>query len=207
MAVSWHESDALSSDELDAALSYYAESKMINASAQGWSGEFSDSKKMQDFLTKCASLVAHLDRAIGKHTVEVGGLVYSGHGSSIGSIGSLRGSPKNFVGLRYRYPGYISASENVHVANGFVRTGASISSSDRPVRLSIELARGQNILPLSARTGQGAEMEFLLPRQTEFEIVQAEMVRVDGIERGVLSFTLRRTAGSNQSIGSGESKN
>jgi len=41
--------DVLSADELEVAHSYYAESKMLNVSAQGWSGEFTDSKKMQEF--------------------------------------------------------------------------------------------------------------------------------------------------------------
>jgi len=146
---------------------------------------------------KCASLVGHLDRAIRKHVVEIGGLVYSDHGSSIGSIGSLRGSPTNFVGLRYRYPGHIFASEDVQVADSFVRTGASNSNSDRPVRLSIELTKGQNVFPLSSVTGQGAAMEFLLPRRSEFEIIQAEMVKVTGVAPDVLSFTLRPMASSN----------
>ncbi len=190
MPISWKKLEALSTDELDAAHNYYAESKFLNASAQGWSGEFPDSKKLGEFLTKCASLVGHLDSAIRKHVVEVGGPIYSGHGTSIGCIGSLRGSPEKFVGLRYRYPGYISSSEDVEVANNFVRTGASVSRSDCPVRLSIELIKGQNVLPLSSTTGQGAEMEFLLPRQSELEIVHAEMVEIVGIPQSVLSLNL-----------------
>jgi ADP-ribosyltransferase exoenzyme len=189
VAITWTLSSALSTDEMDAALNYYAESKMLNACAQGWGGEFPDSQKLVGFLAKCSTLVRHLDGAIEKHVVEVGGLIHSGHGSSIGCIGSLRGAPNKFIGLRYRYPGYISASEEVSVANNFVRT--SSSNSDCPVRLEIELTKGQNILPLSTTTKQGAEMEFLLPRQSQFEITLAQMVKLDGVAKDVLSLTLR----------------
>lgn len=182
--------DALLPDELSAAHGYYASSKLLNVCVQGWFDEFSDSQKVRKFFDEeMLPLVNCLDGAIAKHTVEVGGTVFSGHGNSIGCIGSLRGEPNSFVGLRYRYPGYISASEDIWVANKFLCN--NLSKSDCPVRLEIELIPGQKVLPLTTATGQGAEMEFLLPRGSEFTITSAAMTAVEGVGNPVLNLKLR----------------
>lgn len=162
---------------------------MLHACAQGLSGDFPDSPRMQAMVAgRAAQLAIQLDSAIRKFALAARATVYSGHGRGFSVVGSLHGDPGKFVGLRYRYPGYISTSSDQGTAENFLRTRASPVGT--PVLLDIKLQEGQNLLPIDVGTGQVGEAEYLLPKGLELEILEAKWANVDGVPQRVLHLTL-----------------
>ena len=142
-------------------------------------------------MAQAAQVATQLDSAIGKLELVDDGVLYSGHGRGFSVIGSLRGNPEQFVGLKYRYPGYISTSSDRGKAENFLRTRAG--GGGTPVLLELRLIRGQHMLPMDVGTGQVGEAEYLLPKNLEFDIVDARWTRIDGVENNALHLVLQRT--------------
>jgi len=178
----------LTAEEREACTIYYQDATMLQACTQGLSGDFDDSPRMLAMIGRAAQAALRLDRAIQKFALSAGATVYSGHGRGSSVVGSLRGNPQQFVGLGYRYPGYISTSWDRAKAENFLRTRASAVGT--PVLLKIRLRQGQNLLPLDVGTGQLGEGEYLLPRTLEFTIIDVTWQNVDQVEQRVLRLTL-----------------
>jgi hypothetical protein len=180
--------EQLTEPERGACTDYYADATFLHACAQGWSGEFRDSPQFRSFVEKCPQLVKHLDLAIQKFEMSADEIVFSGHGRGISVIGSLSGPPGAFIGLRYCYPGYTSTSEDRGIAENFLR--AKASGAKTPVLMEFHLKKGQRILPVSMVTRQGGEVEYLLGRSVEFEIANADSVRIQGVDQDILHLVL-----------------
>jgi hypothetical protein len=178
----------LTQQERDACTEYYADATFLHACSQGWSGAFPDSKKFEKFREGAKDLVAHLDKAIPKFQVSVGGIVFSGHGTGISVIGSLIGPAEQFVGFRCCYPGYVSSSVDRAAAESFLRTRSS--GARMPVLMEIKLEKGDSALPMDRATGACGEAEYLLKRSIVFEVIAADLVRIQGVEQDVLQLGL-----------------
>jgi len=181
----------LTDPERAACIRYKADAILLHACAQGWIGEFGESERLGAFFAESAELVRQLDRAIQKFQLSADTTVYSGHGWGASVVGSLVGEPRQFIGLRYSYPGYISTSTERAVAETFLR-----ARSENPVLLECALPTGQRLLPMDAITGNVGEAEYLLGRSMEFEIKDADMIRVQGVARDVLHLVLVPIVGS-----------
>jgi ADP-ribosyltransferase exoenzyme len=178
----------LTKAECDACSTYYQDAALLHACAQGWSANFYDSPRMQEIIRSAADLTARLDSAIQKFELTENGIAYSGHGQGFSIVGSLRGNPQQFIGLKYCYPGYISTSSDRGKAENSVRTRAGPVGT--PVLLELRLKHGQRVLHMDAATGQIGEAEYLLGRNLEFELIDAEFIKIDGVKSGVLHLVL-----------------
>lgn len=188
MAMAIIQTEELTQAERAACTEYYADATFLHACAQGWSGEFSDSQRLQSFLDRCGAIVQGLDRAIQKFEVSENSVVFSGQGRGLSVIGSLSGAPGRFIGLKYRYPGYTSTSADRGTAENFLRARAA--GAQTPVLMEFRIRKGRRILPISIVTGQGAEAEYLMGRAAEFEIVGADFVTVQDVEQDALHLVL-----------------
>lgn len=173
----------LTPEERAACDAYQKDATYFHACSQGWSGQFPDSPKFSDFLSRCPDLARHLDTAINKCRVETAGIVYSGHGLGLSVLGSLLGEPDDYVGFRYSYAGYTSTSLDRAAAENFLRTRSS--GSRTPILLAIHLTPPQNALLLGNH-----ESEVLVPRGATFSITQASRIRVSGVSQDVLLLKL-----------------
>jgi ADP-ribosyltransferase exoenzyme len=136
--------EALSGDERSALEEYSASAAFLHACAQGWERELEGYRDLQVFATGRARFLAlNLDSAIQKHELAENATVYSGHGRRFSVVGSLAGDPNRFVGLNYKYPGYISTSSVRRVAEDWLRARTTHGT---PVLLELRLPRGQPIL-------------------------------------------------------------
>ena len=181
------EGEELTDCERAAFVEYGSDATMLHACAQSWSSEFNDLARMVMLLGKAPHLTNHLDSAIQKFELSSDATVFSGHGKGFSVIGWLFGDPKNFVGFKYRYPGYISTSADRGTAENYLRTRADRVSA--PVLLQIRLTRGQRIFPMAA-VGQTHHAEYVLERSIEFEIKNADLVPIDGVNGDVLLLVL-----------------
>jgi hypothetical protein len=187
MAIAVKRVQSLTPEECEACGAYYADATFWHAMAQGWS--VNDLRLSPELFPKIGILSKHLDKAVQKFQLFAAGVVFSGHGRGISVVGSLGGPPDKFVGLKYCYPGYTSASSDRGTAENFLRTRAA--GARTPILLEFRLKNGQAILPMDNATGQCGEGEYLLPRHLEFEISAAALVRIEGVTRDVLHLVLR----------------
>ena len=118
----------LTQAERNACTEYGADATLLHACTQGYGNDFDDSAKMQGFIGRAAELVRQLDSAIQKFELTKQGNVYSGHGRGFSVVGCFTGEPRQLIGLRYSYPGYISASWDRGTAEHFLRTTVPLPS-------------------------------------------------------------------------------
>jgi hypothetical protein len=180
----------LNEGERAACTEYRSDATLLHACTQGWSGEFNDSPRMQSMIKRAAQLSGLLDSAIQKFALIGDGSVYSGHGRGFSVVGSLLGVPRTFIGLSYRYPGYISTSADRGTAENFLRTRAGKVGT--PVLLQLTLKKGQRLLPMNIATEQDDEAEYLLERNLAFKVIDAEFAKIDGVDRCALHLVLQR---------------
>jgi hypothetical protein len=179
----------LTDEERDACTNYYQDATLLHACTQGWSADFYDSPRMQKIIQSAAELTERLNSAIQKFELTEDGIVYSGHGQGFPIVGSLQGDARRFIGLNYCYPGYISTSSDRGKAENFLRTRAGPVGT--PTLLELRLKRGQRVLYMDAATGQVGEAEYLLGRRLKFEVIDAEWIKIDHVDRETLHLVLR----------------
>ena len=159
--------EALTHEEMAALSHYGADSTFLHAHFQGRLGDFQYHPNCADFIGNCRSIIDALDGALAKSSLSVPAQLYSGHGNGIGIRGSLTGTPASFIGLTYRYPGFISTTTDVGVANNFLE-----KKDLRPTFLKLNLPAGFSAVDMKHGNHFG-ECEFLLGRNIRFTIVDA----------------------------------
>ena len=147
--VSYRNLESLTASEHKACAEYQADSTFLHATFQGWNnGQFTDSAALQRFNAKAAQIVNGLTSAIQKFEITSQATLYSGRPRRNAVIGPLRADPRRFVGLRYRYPGFLATTDDRAAAENFLRTRSDARSA--PVLLKVNLNMGQKGLPLEA---------------------------------------------------------
>lgn len=175
-------------EEIEAARAYGADATFFHLIAQGISEHLSDNPNFYSFSAKAKQYCKHLDAAISKSSLRKSTVLYSGHGRGIGIRGALFGDAIHFVGLRYKYRGYISTSASREIAiRSFL--AKRVSDGSLPTLLKIELPTGFPALDMN-EIGMQGEGEFLLGRQIEFDIVCAATIHDEVPEGEVLELHL-----------------
>jgi hypothetical protein len=181
--------EPLTDDERRACAEYSASATFLHACAQGWEIELPNYGQLDEFVAQReGDLRRRLDSAIQKFELAADGTVFSGHGRPFSLVGCLFGQPGQFVGLRYRYPGYTSTSSERGVAEANLRPRATRGT---PVLLEFHLKRGQRILPVPAVVRAG-EAEYVLGRREQFNIVDAGTAIVEAVAEPVLHLVLEK---------------
>jgi len=172
----------LNSLEIHALSTYGTDSTFIHAVTQGWGMALGSDSNFKAFRDKCGSLIKHLDNAIAASELTAQTKLYSAHGSGFGVRGSLVGDPSRFVGLGYRYPGFLSTSNSMDFCRRHLDTRRREES--QPTILKLEMPKGFNAVELRHGNHFG-EFELLLGRNQHYRIIDA------GKETGgTLSLTL-----------------
>lgn len=175
--------------EIAAAQAYRADSTFLHAHKQGWDGTVFRTPAYTSFLDTCGPHQIALDSAILKNPLSADTVLWSGHGRGSGVVGALVGEPKQFVGLGYKYPGYISTSAAKQVALDTLVTRAKEYS--RPTLLELHLPLAFHALDMSLIPGGGHEFEYLIGRNEAFTIFDADLMRSGELD--VLLLRLRPT--------------
>jgi hypothetical protein len=140
------------------------------------------------FQKSYKEITTNLDSALGKSILQQDITLYSGYGRGYSILGSLTGEPARFVGLTYRYPGFISTSESRLIAEDkFLRAGAATGT--RPTLLEFRLPAGQHALDMHVVGHQG-EIEYILPWKQPFRIIDAQQRPVTDVNDVVLHLVL-----------------
>src|SRR5579862_1142768 len=140
-------SSSLTDEERAAGGTYGANSDFFHACWQGRQDDVCHHQAYDAFAKIYKATTRNLDSAIGKSVLQVGTELYSGHGRWYSIFGSLTGSPDRFVGLMYRYPGFISTSQSRLIAvDKFLRVRAA--SGSRPALLRFQMTAGQCALDM-----------------------------------------------------------
>lgn len=183
---------ALTPDEIDAVKAYASDAGFFHAICQGRQEDVA-LLAFQQFIRTAKAHQAGLDRAIGKCTLYGSATLYWGHGRGLAIRGSLCGDPDAFVGLSYRYPGYVSTSSVEEVAiQSFLAKRTFCGSL--PTLLEFRLPATFNTLDMNMAGAQG-EFEFLIGRKREFVIIGASYFDVDKVPDPVLRLVLEPTVG------------
>lgn len=163
----------LTAAERDAVSRYGADSTFLHAAAQGRSGDFQHHRAFAAFCSRAAQERSLLDSAIMASELLAEATLYSAHGNGFAVRGSLVGPPESFVGLTYRYPGFISTSASYEWAIGFLEPRRFNDS--RATLLEFRLPKGFAALSMIHGNHFG-EFEFLLGRGTPFNIIAGHMI-------------------------------
>ncbi|MGH1572774.1 hypothetical protein ACRAWG_21525 [Methylobacterium sp. P31] len=166
----------LSPFEREALSHYGADSTFLHAVAQGRATEFSGNQKFEEFLKLCRQRVESIDAAIASSALAEPATLYSGHGTGFAVRGSLSGNPSSFVGLTYRYPGYISTSSELSFCRDFLYKRRSAMS--QPTLMEFKLPLDFNVIDM-AHGGHFDEFEYLLGRNNIFRITGASVIDGD----------------------------
>jgi len=160
-------------DQERAALQHYgADSTFLHAAVQHRGADFGSHPEWADFTSRCAELLRDLDSAILTSRLLAAARVYSGHGNAFAVRGSLDADPSAFVGMTYRYPGYISTSVSREFCQEFLDKRRRRGS--RPVLMTFELPAGLHAIDMK-HGGHHGEFEFLLGRDLSFRISGASL--------------------------------
>ena len=162
--------------ETNAIRSYGADSTYIHATSQNRGADFSHDPSYQTFVANATDTATNLDNAIGASRLSEDAVLYSAHGLGFGVRGSLVGPPKQFVGLTYHYPGYISTTADRGFRDRFLEKRRGPTT--RPTILELHLPSGFNALDLR-HGGHAGEFEYLLGRNLQLKIVGADYVDDD----------------------------
>jgi hypothetical protein len=181
--------DTLTNAEKEAAQAYRSESGFFHLAAQADHSmalaEFEDYGRFALSGKPLALKAATSSRY--ELTTDV--TLYSGHGSGTGVLGALGHSDvARFKGMTWRYRGFTSASPVKEIAEKFVWTRAK-SAGDVPVLLEFRLAAGFRLLPMQV-LGSDFEVEFLLPSNVPFTIIEASRVTIGDVSN-VLHLVLK----------------
>jgi len=187
MTVLSHMVQSLTEEEISAGQRYGSDSTFHNATFLGRAEELNCQAGFEEFCRNAKTSRDALDRAIAKSELTTSAILYAAHVHGFAVRGALIGQPKRFVGLQYSYPGYISTSFSIEWAEDFLKLRQFRGS--RPVLLKFMLLPGCRALDMSL-VGHNGEFEFLLGRNLEFDIVDAEEVVVEGVDDAVLRLTL-----------------
>jgi hypothetical protein len=171
--------DTLTNAEKEAAQAYRSESGFFHLAAQADHSmalaEFEDYGRFALSGKPLALKAATSSRY--ELTTDV--TLYSGHGSGTGVLGALGHSDvAQFKGMTWRYRGFTSASPVKEIAEKFV-----------PVLLEFRLAAGFRLLPMQV-LGSNFEVEFLLPSNVPFTIIEASRVTIGDVSN-VLHLVLK----------------
>jgi hypothetical protein len=166
----------LTADEKFALSRYGADSTFLHVVAQGREQDLHRDPLWQEFWPKCRAIMQALDGAIAASELVEEGVLYSAFGNGLAVRGSLLGSPEAFIGLTYCYAGYISTSSQASFRDRFLEPRRT--SKSRPTILEFRLPAGFAAIDMH-HGGHAGEFEFLLGRDTPFEIMQASIVDDD----------------------------
>jgi hypothetical protein len=168
--------------------SYGADSEFFHACWQGRANDVVHHPNYVAFANTFPSITSDLDAAVAKSILQSDVVLYSGYGRGYSILGSLTGDVARFVGLSYRYPGFISTSESRLIAEDkFLRVGAAPGT--RPTLLQFRMTAGQCALDMH-EVGHQGEIEYLLPRDQLFHVVDAQQIRVQNVLDPVMHLTL-----------------
>lgn len=183
---------AFTQEERDALGKYGAESTYFHAAHQGRGEELSTHPEYTTFLQNSAGWLVQIDSALSKSTLRTDKVLYSGHGKGWGIRGSLTGDPAKFIGLTYRYAGYISTSAvEIKAVESFLAKTANPGSF--ATLLELRLPAGFPAVDMNDAGVQG-EFELLLGRGHPFEIVDASEFQNPEVPTSILRLVLKPRA-------------
>ncbi|ATP22064.1 ADP-ribosyltransferase (plasmid) [Sphingobium limneticum] len=156
--------------------SYGADSTFFHAIAQGRTEALSHNPNFGTFSSGARAKRDAIDAVFSMSRLLSAQTLWSGHGHGWGVRGALEGAPASFVGLHYRYPGYISTSTERSWCDAFLDKRSRNQS--RPTMLEFRLPAGSPAIDMHDGAAQG-EFEILLPRDTLFSITDAQMLPGD----------------------------
>jgi hypothetical protein len=156
--------------------SYGADSTFFHAIAQGRTEALSHNPDFGAFSSVARTKRDAIDAVFSISRLLTAQTLWSGHGHGWGVRGALEGAPANFVGLQYRYPGYISTSTDRSWCDAFL--DKRNRSQSRPTMLEFRLPAGTPAIDMHDGGAQG-EFEILLPRERLFSITDAKMLPGD----------------------------
>lgn len=178
----------LTPQEIEAVKAYGTSSQFYHACWQGRAGDVVYHPDYSAFAKTYPSITSNMDSAVTKSVMQNSAVLYSGYPRGYSIFGSLTGDPTKFVGLNYRYPGFISTSESRLIAEDkFARIGSAPGT--QPALLEFRMAAGSLALDMH-EVGHQGEIEYLLPRDQLFRIIDAQHVRIQSIYDPVLHLTL-----------------
>jgi hypothetical protein len=178
----------LTASEKQAGQSYGTDSLFFHACWQGRANDLLNDPGYSVFAPTYSSITSSLDTAVAKSILHSDVTLYSGYGRGYSILGSLTGDAARFIGLDYKYPGFISTSESRIIAEDkFMRVSAA--SGTRPTLLEFRMSAGQCALDMH-EVGHQGEIEYLLPRNQLFKIVDAQQISVQDVGDRVMHLTL-----------------
>ena len=160
----------LTSIEIDAVKRYVVEASFLHAIAQGWDETLLAGTRYASLFPELLPLIQGIDSSIQKFTLDEDLTLYAGHGDGVGVRGALDGSASDFVGLTYKYRGFISTSETASVARAFL--SKRLTQTSLPTFLEFRLPAGFHALPVNEAL-PSHEFEYLLPRESAFNVTDA----------------------------------
>lgn len=166
----------LTDEERQALSRYGADSTYLHAVVQRREGDLQYHALYQDEWMVYAKQIEALDSAIGASTLISDSVLYSAQPKGFSVRGSFLGDAAKFVGLIYRYPGFISTSAETSFRDRFLSKRRDAGS--RPATLEFRLPAGWNAIDLS-EGGHSGEFEFLLARDVAYGVVDASYVDGD----------------------------
>lgn len=166
----------LTEGEYIALRSYGADSTYFHAIAQGRTEALAHDPEFSNFSLSARQKRDAIDGVFAVSRLIESQTLWSGHGHGWGIRGALEGAPTNFVGLQYRYPGYISTSTERSWCDTFL--DKRNRNQSRPTLLQFQLPAGTPAIDMHDGSAQG-EFEILLPRDTPFSITGAQMLPGD----------------------------
>ena len=131
---------------------------------------------MARILATCAAALRNLDAAVAASRLLGPAVLFSAHGNGFGVRGSLMAAPSAFIGLTYRYPGFVSTTSDPAFCDAFLAKRRTTAS--RPTMLEIGLPDGFPGVDIR-HGGHAGEAEILLGRDIPFLVVDADIVDGD----------------------------
>jgi hypothetical protein len=185
---------SLTNAEIEAIKAYASDATFFHAIYQDRQEELAQLPVFQEFEKVAKAHRDGLDGAIGNSTLNSQSTLYSGHGRGLAIRGSLCGESNKFVGLHYRYRGYISTSSvNETAIKSFLVKRAYHGSA--PTLLEFRLPQGFNALDMNTAGAYG-EFEFLIGREGAFIVTEASQYAIGDVEDEVLHLVLEPLARS-----------
>ncbi len=179
----------LSKEEIEAAGSYASDSRFFHDLFQYREASIPHTIDYIEFMKTGRKKIHLTDSAISKNSLTEDVKLYSGHGNGFNVRGSITGDAKHFIGLKYYYQGYISASLSKDVAlNSFLSKSAKTGSS--PTLLEFHLPAKFNALDMTL-VGAFGEQEYLLGREPRYLIFDAETIPLPESNEGILHLKLK----------------
>lgn len=160
----------LDNEELLALRNYGPDSTFFHAIAQGQSEALSGNPAFREFSLMARAKRDAIDRVFTISRLIKEQVLWSGHGHGWGVRGALVGEPSGFIGLEYRYPGYISTSTERSWCDGFLEKRNRDES--RPTLMQLNLPALFPAIDMHDGASHG-EFEVLLPRNLNLVITDA----------------------------------